>query len=289
MDKGTLIIACLVFLTIITAHSQDFDEKLMDAKLAIMEGNYESGLNICNELIATKNDDSTHLAEAFATAGLACEGLKHTTDALNYYSKAVELNIPQLDIYDKLIGLSKNEKNDSIYEFALIEKLKAFPIFEESITKNLNNHYAKIKDYEKLLTTSNKLISWYPSTTRYLFYKALALQNVGQIEESRTYYQKVLELEPEHPGANMSIGLMLYNKGREIFSQEKKEYEAIAKPDRVDYAVYNRGREKGKVFFREASPYLIKAYESGSYPDLKRVLFNLYVLSEEKEKAEPYR
>ena len=284
-----LSILYFALVMISSIQAQDFDDKLTDAKIAMMDGKYETGLNICKQLISSGNADSTKLAEAYASAGMASEALKNLPDALHYYSKAVEFQVPQFDIYDKLISLSKKEQNDSIYEFALLEKMKAFPDYEDPVTKNLANHYAKTEQYSKLVKTSDKLLGWYPDETKYLFFKAVALQNLGQVDEAQDYYRKILELDPDHPGANMSVGLMIYNKGSEIFTARKNEYEAIAKPDRVDYATYNRGIEEGKKLYREAAPYLIKAYESGSYPSLKRVLFNLYVLLEEKEKAEPYR
>ena len=71
--------------------------------------------------------------------------------------------------------------------------------------------------------------------------------------------------------------------------KKKKEYESIAKPDRVDYHNYDTGIEKGRVLYRQALPHLIKAYESGTYPDLKPIIFNAYIRLEQKEKAEPYR
>jgi tetratricopeptide (TPR) repeat protein len=289
MFSRIISIALLMLTVIVSAQAQDFDDMLTDAKLAIMDGNYESGLNICKELIASENADSLQLAQAYASAGMASEALKNKTEALYYYAKAVEFKVPQLDICDKLISLAKSEKNDSIYEIALMEKSVAFPEYDESITKSLANLYAKTQQYEKLLSCCDKLLEWYPGETTFLFFKAAALQNLKRPDEAKEYYQKVMEIDPDHPGANMSIGLGLYNQGTEIFSARKKDYEAIAKPDRVDYAAYNKGIEEGKKLYREAAPYLIKAYESGSYPSLKRVLFNLYVLLEEKDKAEPYR
>lgn len=282
-------IAVLSLVLATSGYAQDFDDMLTDAKLAMMDGKYEEGLKICKELIAAENADSAQIAEACASAGMASEALKDRPGALTYYAKAVEYQVPQLDIYDKLISLSKSEKNDSIYEIALMEKSKAFPDYNEDITKSLANLYAKQQQYDKLLNYSDKLLEWYPSETKYLYFKAVSLQNLNRFDEAKEYYSKILELDPDHPGANMSIGLALYNQGSEIFSARKKEYEAIAKPDRVDYSNYNKGIEAGKKLYREAAPYLIKAYESGSYPSLKRVLFNLYLLLEEKEKAEPYR
>ncbi len=283
-----IISACsLIMLTSIQA--QDIDSRIDDLKVVLMNGNYEQGLNECKNLIEANISDSTQLALVYGYAGLSSEALGRKTEALEYYRKAVELQMPQLDVYDKLINLSKKEKNDSIYEFALLEKSKAFPEYNQDNTKSLAYLYINTQQYEKLLGTSNELLNWYPDDVNYLYFKGVALQNLDRIEEAKEYYSKVLVLDPEHSGANMSLGMILYSDGSEIFAFRKKEYESKAKPSRADYSVYNKGIEEGKILYRQALPLLLKAYESGSYPGLKQVLFNTYARLEQKDKAEAYR
>lgn len=289
MYKKFLLSVCSILIIGTSILAQDIDSKLDDIKTDMINSNFETSLTECKALLELNISDTTQLASLYSFAGLSSEVLGLKTEAIRYYQKAVELKIPQLDVYDKLINLSKKEKNDSIYEFALLEKLKAFPEYNQEIAKSLAYHYVNTQQYEKLFSTTGELLTWYPDEIKYLYFKAIALQNLNQAEEAKSYYNKVLELEPDHPGSNMSLGIILYNDGGEIFTQEKKKYESIAKPDRVDYAVYNRGLEKGKNLYQQAEPYLLNAYKSGSYPSLKRVLFNLYVRLEEKEKAEPFR
>lgn len=279
------------FLTVLipAVYGQDFDSKLNDAKNALIEAQNEKALGYCEELITAGNEDSTKLALAFGYAGMACEGLDRTTDALDYYSKAVSYSVPQLDVYDKLISLSKKEKNNEVYEFALKSKAKEFPDYYSDVTKSLAYLYVNSQQYDKLLNTTDELLNWYPENKNYLFFKGVALQNLSKPDEATEYFKQVLALDPDHPGANMSVGLALFNQGSEIFELRKKEYEALAKPTRVDYSVYEKGIEKGKTVYREALPYLLKAYNSGKYPSLKQALFRTYVLLEEKDKAEPYR
>jgi tetratricopeptide (TPR) repeat protein len=289
MKNTFFLLVNLMVILIYTTQAQDFDQKLNDAKMAMMDRNYSSGLEICESLIASQTGDSTQLSSAYAYAGMACEALKRTPDAINYYQKAVAMKIPQLDIYEKLISLSKKEKNNEVYEFALNAKAAEFPEDYQDIAKSLANHYANTQQYEKLLSKTDELLNWEPDNINYLFFKAVALQQTGKADESKEYYKKVLALDPNHPGANMSIGLMLFNEGTAIFDKRKKEYESIAKPDRVDYYNYEKGIEKGKEIYREALPYLLKAYESGSYPNLKAALFRSYSLLEEKQKADLYK
>jgi len=289
MYRKILLSAGLLIMILTFSQAQDIDSKVDDIKTILIDGNYEAGLKECKALLETEISDTMQLSLVYGYAGLSSEILGHKEDAIEYYQKAVLYQVPQLDIYDKLINLSKKAKNDSIYEFALLEKSKAYPEYKQEIAESLAYHYVSTMQYEKLLSTTNELLSWFPNEINYLFFKGIALQNLNQVDEAKEYYAETVKLNPDHPGANMSLGMILYNDGSEIFSFRKKQYEAIAKPDRMDYLDYNQGIEKGKALYKKALPYLLKAYESGSYPDLKPILFNTYVRLEQKDKAEPYR
>ncbi len=289
MYKRILLSVCALFIMWASVQAQDVDSRIDDIKSVLINGDYELGLNKCKSLIESNLCDSTQLAVLYGYAGLSSEVLKLKTEAINYYKKAVELQMPQLDVYDKLINLSKKEKNDSVYEYALLEKSKAFPEYNKEITQSLAYHYINTQQYEKLLNSANDLVGWFPSNADFLYFKGVALQNLGQIEEAEKCYKEVIKLNPNHPDANLSLGMILYNNGSEIFALRKKKYEAIAKPDRVDYLNYNKGIEEGKKIYNQALPYLLKAYESGSYPDLKQILFNTYTRLEQLEKRDAYR
>lgn len=285
----TLLSATCFLLAYLTVHAQDFDSKLNDAKFAMMEGNFELGLSECRSLIESGEGDSLQLSMAYGYAGISSEALGKKTEAIGYYYKAVQLQIPQLDVYDKLISLSRKESNDSVYESSLLEKSKAFPEYYKDITSDLAYHYFDTKQYEKLLEKTNELLSWHPDNLHYLFFKGIAFQNLDRTAEAKSIYNEILGMNPEHSGANMSLGMYLFEEGNRIFVLEKKEYEAIANPDRVDYHNYNKGIEEGKILFRKGLPYLLKAYEDETYSGLKPILFRMYILLEEKEKAEKYR
>ena len=289
MYKSILLTAGLICCFWATVNAQDVNEKIDNIKSTLINGNYAEGLKQCEEVLKSGISDTMQLAMVYGYAGLSSEALKHKTEAIYYYKKAVALQMPQLDVYDKLINLSKKEKNDSVYEYALLEKLKVFPEYSDEVKKSLAYLYINTKQYENLLDITNELLTLHPKEVNYLYFKGVALQNLNKPEEAKVFYTETLNLDPEHSGANMSLGLILYNNGSEIFLKKKKEYESIAKPDRVDYHNYDVGIEKGRVLYRQAIPHLIKAYESGSYPDLKPIIFNAYIRLEQKEKAEPYR
>ncbi len=289
MYRNYLILVCLLIITCTSIQAQDIDSKIDNIKYAMMNGNFEDGLEQCKNVIELNISDTKQLSLVYGYAGLSSEALGNKDDAIRYYKEAVRLEVPQLDIYDKLINLSKKAKNDSIYEFALLEKAKSYPEYKESIDESLAFLYVNTEQYEKLLTTTDELLKLNPTNTDYLYFKGIAYQNLNQIDKAKALYNEVLKLNPDHPGANMSIGMILYSDGTQIFALRKKEYEAKSKPSRSDYSVYNKGIEEGKNLYRQALPHLLKAYKSGSYPSLKQILFNTYARLEQKEKADAYK
>ncbi len=288
MDRKILIMCCLLF-SLTLSKAQDTAATIDDIKMELINSNYDKGLDMCKSLIVSGISDTMQLSLAYGYAGLSSEALGNKEDALAYYKEAVRLEVPQLDVYDKLINLSKRQKNDSVYEYALLEKTKVYPEYSQDNSKSLAYLYFNTQQYEKLLNITDELLIDSPNDANYLYFKGIALQNSDKAEDSKSYFSDALKADPNHIGANMSLGMILYGKGTDIFAFRKKEYESKANPTRSDYSVYNKGIEAGKEFYRQALPHLLKAYESGSYPGLKQVIFNAYARLEQKDKADKYR
>lgn len=289
MKRKISLSVLAVWVLLFQVIAQDTASEIDGIKMLLIDGNYQEGLEKCSRLLESNISDTTQLATVYGYAGLSCEALGDRPRAIGFYKKAVELQMPQLDVYDKLINLSKKEKNDSVYEFALLEKMKAYPEFEQEITESLAYHYVNTRQYEKLLGASDRLLEWFPGDVNFLYFKGVALENSGRADEAENLYNAVLAKDSGHVAAHMSLGMILYNKGTDIFAFRKKEYESKAKPTRTDYSIYNKGIEEGKNYYRQALPHLLNAYESGMYPGLKQVLFNTYARLEQKDKAEAYR
>jgi tetratricopeptide (TPR) repeat protein len=287
--KGLRLLICLLFFFNLTVPAQDVASLMSSAENSFIESDYEKALKGFMEIISMNDTDSVTRSLAYAYAGLCSEELGENENALSYYKEALLYKIPRLDIYDKMISLSKKVNNDTLYEFALQKKLKAFPDFEAQIVQSLAYHYYNTKQYEELLEATGKLTEWYPDNPRFHFFHAIAAQNSGDLEAARTSFQTALELDPDHPGANMGMGMLLYNQATELFTKAIKEYESIKNPDRVDYAVYNRNIKEPQAIYREAIPYLLKAYEDKSYSGLRGAIYNSYMRLEEMENAEKYK
>ncbi|MFY9152289.1 MAG: hypothetical protein WAO52_09755 [Prolixibacteraceae bacterium] len=287
--KHLLLSGCLLIFFCFSVQAQDFDSKLNDAQTALMNGNFESCLSECESLIAGGEGDSLQQAMIYSYAGFASEKLDKLTAAITYYKKAIQFKVPRLDIYDKVISLSKKVNNNADGEFALLEKRKAFPEFQTSIVESLAYLYLEMEQYDKLIAVTNELIEWFPTNPTFLNFQGIAFQNSGQIDKAEVAYKKVLELDPDHSYANMGMGMILYNKASKIYDDKRDHYSLINKPTQVDYYTYRKALEEPKSIYRLALPYLLKAYEDESFSSLKAVLFKLYTRLEEKDKTLLYR
>ncbi len=287
--KDLLLASGFLFLYFLSVQAQDPETLLGNADNAFMEKRYEEALQQYKNIISLTGTDSVIRALAYGHAGLCSEELGENENALAYYKEALLLQIPRLTIFDMMINLAKQEEDDSAYEFALVQKMKAFPDFEAPVVQSLAYHYYNTKQYEKLLGATGELTEWFPGNARFHYFKAIAEQNLGDTEAAKLSFQKALELEPDHPGANMGMGMLLYNEATELFTKAIKAYESIENPDRVDYYNYNKSIEKPQAIYRQAIPYLLKAYEDKAYSGLRGAIYNSYMRLEDMENANKYK
>ena len=282
------LIVYFLFTVSISAFCQDFNDLQNKADLMFMDGKFDLALEQYKSLIQLDSGDSTQRANVFSYAGLCSEQLGQKKEALSYYKEALLLRVPQLMIYDKMISLAKEEKDNEAYEFALLQKGAEFPDFDVDIEQSLGYYYYNTKQYKKLLTTTSKLTEWFPDNARFFLFQAVAKQNLNDIKGAKVDYYKVLSLDPDNAGANMGIGMILYNNANEIYDKLKADYDAIVKPSRVDYSNFRTKLEEPKAIYEDALPYLLKAYENKSYASLKGVIKNSYLRLGNKENADKY-
>ncbi len=284
MKKAILLV--LTFLSATTFAQEVIN--LNAVELAYSSGNYAKTLEEANKVISSQPDNPETLSTAYAFAGLACEGNKDYSTALINYKKAVELKVPRLDIYQKYAALSKEQKDWKNYEFALIEECNAFPDFCVDVKPMLASHYMKMKNYSSLSQTCTELLRWYPDDMKFNYYKAVALENQDSIEAAKDYYKKALSVDPDDLYANRAYGIMLYKQATAIYNEETKKYNNKKGADRIDYHNFTVALEKPKAMYREAEPYLVKAYNMKPNKNLSSIISNLYKRLGESDKAAVY-
>ncbi|MBN2413988.1 hypothetical protein JXQ31_20100 [candidate division KSB1 bacterium] len=291
MNLPKIIIRLGILSLVLSCNSilaQDFNDIKAKADLAYINSNYDEALGLYRSIMKLSDVDSVNFASVYANAGICCENLQKNAEAIVYYKEAVNYNVPQFMIYDKLIFMAKDANDNSTYEFALLRKQSQFPEFEIEVKQKLAYLYYNTQQYQQLLDISNSLLEWYPDYPKYHLFNAVARQNLNDIVGAEKEFERTLALDPEDAGANMGKGLILFNKANEIYDNCRSKYETIANPNRIDYSDYRKCIEEPKEIFRECLPYLLKAYENKSYSSLKNFIQKAYLRLGEKENADKY-
>ncbi|MFA9390811.1 MAG: tetratricopeptide repeat protein [Prolixibacteraceae bacterium] len=281
-----VIVLSVVFGELLFA--QDFDAIKTNADQAYVSNNYPKALELYQQILNGAEADSADMALIYSNAGMCCTQLNQSNEAIAYFKKAVSYKVPQLMIYDKLIEMTKAAKDYKNYEFALLHKLEEFPDFIGDVNSKLAYHYYNTQQYDKVLEVTNTLIEWYPDNAKYWLFNAVARQNLNDLPGAEKAYDKVLVLDPEQAGANMGKGMILYNRATAMYDKMKNAYDALDKPDRVDYSNYRKEIEKPKAIFAKALPYLLKAYENKAYASLSGIIKTTYLRLEDKQNADKY-
>ncbi len=279
----------VLMIAVFGINAQDFDQKLDAINNEIIEGKYESALESCKAIMGSTEADTSQIALANSFAAIACEEMNQMDQSIAYYKEALRLQVPRLDIYDRMIMVTRNIEDTDNYEYALLEKKKAFPDFAPSVDESLTYHYVKTKQYEKLLESAGIMMTNQPDNSKFVYYKALAFKNLDQMDSALVYYEKVLEMDPDNIVSNAAVGLQYFYEGNAIFKNSKASYDKLSAPSRVDYDNYKKSLEKGKKVYEKALPYLLKAYESGKYNSLKPALVNIYTRLDQADKATEYK
>ncbi len=193
----------------ISAISQETDKHIDNCKKYMMEQKYSEALEEC-QILFQSNLDSTNTGLIYAFAGIAYKELGESNKALEHLKTSIQYKVPRYDIFEMFIALANEQNDDDNYEFGLIEESKAFPDLAYIVDPKLLNHYLKTKNYEKLVEYANKCLESNPKEISYLYYSAFGYQKLNQLDKAENYYLSVLEIDPNHTNANLSLGNLYY-------------------------------------------------------------------------------
>ncbi len=278
-----------VFFVLNGLQAQENDDDLKGIKTMFLDGKYDGAINESKAIIDSEVSDSIKLSLAYSYAGLSSQKLNKNADAISYLKNAISYRVPRLDIYEIFIGLASQENDDENYEFGLLQQLMVFPDFKPEIKQKLASHYLKTDQYNQLLTTCDELIEMFPENVKFQYYKGLAFVKLKKISDAEEAFKKALNIDKDHLGANINLGMILYKKASSSYKNQKDKYEAIKNPDRIDYDKYRKSLDISKGLYSESLPYLLKAYELSKKNSLKGALFNVYTRLEERDKAALYK
>lgn len=165
--------------------------------------------------------------------------------------------------------------------------LKTFEEAKKLFPKDLNillneaDIYFQLGNRKKFGELMEQAIEQDPTNPTLYFNLGVISNDQKKTEDAIKYYKKAIELKPDYGDAYLNLYNVIIAKQDAVNKEQEKFL--------TDFDKYDEFEAKKKVIYKEAVPYLQKAYELSKSADLLKTLFNLYEILEMKTEAEKYK
>jgi tetratricopeptide (TPR) repeat protein len=254
---------------------QDYDKALIGLKKFI-------------QLRATEPADESY-AEALYYAGYTSVVSGNNAEAKEFYEKALQLKYRNPLLYNDLGTLYEEIGKDSLAMVTVSQGRQAFPTDTTLRLTELN-----MLLYRNNLPKAEKMVEEYlqlnPSNTEVIMVAGLIYEKRAEADTTnrekyfnkrKEAYKRMLALNPNSFPANYNLGITIYNRGVEIIKSQQYDLDIVVLYDLL---------EKVSALFREAKPFVEKAYDlSPTNINAMRALEGIYYNLNEREKSRQIR
>lgn len=197
-----------------------------------------------------------------------------TRKAVKYFAMARSLDSNRKEAYDyALVCLSSLDDDAAIISLAR-EAYERFGVDDPQYVRILINDYINNKQFDNANVMLDKVIAVNDSDAEIYNLKGLVIEQQEGMAHAFPYYKKCVELNPENPQGLFNMGRYYYN-------------EATTIPEKFPRLSGRRLAEKLNPLYREAMPYLEKAYKlDPSNEEAKNALRNIYYKLGEAKKLQ---
>jgi len=283
------IVSLFLLITSFLVSAQDFDLLIKKGNNLIFEKDFEGALVEYEKMLNLNLNDSSQLSQVYGYMGVCYQELNKLEKAKYNYSEAIKLKTPIPSFYSKLLSIYKKEKNVEGQEFVLLKKRIVFSFEDQKTVKSLAYLYLNSKQYKKLLSACDELISWQPHNYKYHYFKAIAYQKLKEEDRAVAAYMESINLKPNDYKSNCYLGMILFFRANTSYDKAVKNYEAIKKPTDADYQACKQQLATARHKLLKAEPYLLKAFENKKDAKVKKALYKLYNKTNRRAKADQYR
>ena len=216
--------------------------------------NYEGALknfNISRE-IGSKYLNRTDTL-ALYNAALAADKAGKKTEATQYYTELTNMNYGGSRVYS-LLATMQLEQQDTTAALTTINKgRQKYPEDNNLIIQGLNIYLQSGRDkeaYDQL----DAAIAKDPGNANLYFAKGTLSDKLGKGDDAAASYKKAIELKPDFFDANYNLGAMYFNQAADLANKANNIPAS-------KMAEYESAKKKYEAKFKEAQPYLEKAFQ----------------------------
>jgi tetratricopeptide (TPR) repeat protein len=211
--------------------------------------NYTAALESFEGVLKISPGDTLSLLNAAYSA----ERSGNSEKAKQYYNQLIDQKFDDAKIYLFLSKIYKAEK-DSAKALSVVQMgRQRFPADNNLVIEELNFYLYSGKSKEAL-DPLNLAISKDDQNPNLYFARGSIYDKLGDAEKAKTDYEKAIALKPDYFDATYNLGAMYFNTGAELANKANAIPPAKVKE-------YDEAKAKADAKFKEAQPYLEKAYQ----------------------------
>lgn len=242
------------------------------------ENDFEGAYNAFMKALEVTPGDTT----ALLYGGVAAQQAEMYDEALGAFQKLADNGDANIDTYKTMIFLYRTEKEDMEKVLEIVTKaLEKFPENKE-LTQEKITTLIMMERVDEAKAELEAAINSEPTNPLYYYFLGYLYDFQEDGDNAIEQYKKAIELNPEYYEANYNLGVVYYNKAREILSALNSLSLDEYRKQESSYL------DSAAVHFREALPYFEKAAEINPEEDLQllETLEGVYIRLKMNDKAE---
>ena len=181
----------------------------------------------------------------------ASSKMKNNIKSKETLQELININFNEPEIYVQMSNIYIEEgDNDKALEYLNLGR----DMFEDDqrLINTEINLYIKLGRTSELIEKLGEAIELDSENDLLYFNRGTIYDQQGDFENAKNDYNKSLEINPDAFGSNYNLGALYFNTGIELNNKANST---------SDNSVYKSLKDKAKKFFKQALPYLQKAYE----------------------------
>lgn len=181
-------------------------------------------------------------------------------NSLNYINRSIEINYNDprtfLLLAEAYEGLSRVEEA----EVSLQNGMEKYPDSKSEYIKALSYLYFNSNQFDKAVSSLKNAVEEEPTNVTYRYLYASSFEKLKDYKSATSQFEQLLLIDPNHKQSIRKLGFIYFKQTDYQYKNEKKRYEAISKPTRVDYHNSTTKLNSIKKGYEKALPFLEKSY-----------------------------
>ncbi|ALD20889.1 hypothetical protein AM218_06185 [Hymenobacter sp. DG25A] len=211
---------------------------------------YDDAINSYKMAQQIRPQDTT----AYLYAAYAAEAKQDFASAKESYNKLMGINYKSPQMYNRLLQIARQEKDEKAAMDVIQQALKAYPNNKGFMLEELNMLLSAGQGAQAM-DKIDKAIAADPTNANLYAVKGSILDQNKQPEQALAAYKKAVEIDPNNFDAQFNLGVYNYNKAADLYT----------KASRMSLATYQKSGKKmeadGKKYFEVSLPYFEKALQ----------------------------